>query len=270
MEPEDIQRFEEMIGQTFLDKKLLRQAFVHRSYINEAEDDLDFSDNERLEFLGDAVLDFIVSELIYQRFPDYQEGILTSVRSALVRQETLSALASRLKMGDFLLLGRGEEASNGRTRPVTLCATFEAVVGALYLDRGSERVKRFLLPLMIEELERIQHVNLAKDAKSRLQEWAQSNLGATPRYKKIADEGPDHAKIFTMRVAIASREYGVGKGHNKQSAAQNAAAMALHRLDQDAPEYETDEELEALWPLPEPVLETPIIEEETVVQSPGD
>ncbi|MBV7337898.1 ribonuclease III [Chloroflexi bacterium TSY] len=267
MEPEDIQEFEKIIGQTFQDRKLLQQAFVHRSYINEAEGELEISDNERLEFLGDSVLGFVVSELLYQRYPGYQEGNLTSVRSALVRQETLSALATKLQMGDFLWLGRGEESSNGRTRPVTLCATFEAVVGALYLDRGMEGVSNFLLPLMNEELSRIQRNNLAKDAKSRLQEWAQSNLGATPRYKKIADEGPDHAKIFTMRVSISSTEYGVGRGRSKQSAAQNAAAMALYRLDLDAPEYEADEELEALWPLPKLDLDIPQMESDNVSQS---
>ncbi len=251
----DVSEFEKALTQPFRNRRLLEQAFIHRSYLNEAEEDSSLADNERLEFLGDSVLGMIVSELLYRRFPDQQEGDLTGIRSALVRQETLSLFAERLHMGDFLRLGRGEESSGGRTRPVTLCATFEAVVGAIYLDRGMRATEAFLLPLVESELRHIKASNLSKDAKSRLQEWAQSTTGATPRYKAVRTLGPDHAKVFIMQVSISGVACGIGQGRSKQAAAQGAAAMALSRLKQNAPEYEPNTELEAEWPLEEITIE---------------
>ena len=251
----DVSEFEKVLTRPFRNRALLEQSFIHRSYLNEAEEDTPLSDNERLEFLGDSVLSVVVSELLYLRFPAQQEGDLTGIRSALVRQETLSLFAERLRMGEFLRLGRGEETSGGRTRPVTLCATFEAVVGAIYLDRGMRAVKAFLLPLIESELGHIEAANLSKDAKSRLQEWAQTTVGATPRYKAVREIGPDHAKVFIMQVSIAGTACGVGKGRSKQTAAQEAAAMGLFRLRQDAPEYLPNAELEEEWPLPEVTLD---------------
>jgi ribonuclease-3 len=245
-----IDEFEKESGIQFSNRQLLQQAFVHRSFMNEASDDFPLSDNERLEFLGDAVLGFVASELLYNRYINKQEGELTNLRAALVRRETLARFARRLKLGSYLLLGHGEEESGGRTRPATLCATFEAVVGALYLDQGMDAVREFLVPILMKELVVVEEKALAKDPKSRLQEWAQSTQGHTPRYRTIATSGPDHARVFTVQVSIEKHPYGIGKGRSKQEAAQAAAAMALFRLGQSAPEYEPDSDLEAKWPLP--------------------
>ncbi|RME61559.1 MAG: ribonuclease III [Caldilineae bacterium] len=251
LDPErPVAEFEKVLGVHFRDPELLQRAFVHRSYLNEADPALGLHDNERLEFLGDAVLGFVASELLFHRYPDRQEGELTNLRAALVRRDTLARLARRLHMGDFLLLGHGEEESGGRTRPATLCATFEAVVGALYLDQGMEQVRAFLEPLLIAEVERVAQRALAKDPKSRLQEWVQSHLGATPRYRTVRADGPDHARIFTVQVSANKVPLGVGRGRSKQEAAQAAAAMALERLGQPAPEYERNSELERRYPLP--------------------
>jgi ribonuclease-3 len=245
---QDLSRFEQLHHLEFNDKLLLQTAFVHSSYVNEASDDA-LSDNERLEFLGDSVLNFVVSEALYNRFPDLTEGELTSVRASLVRRDTLARFARQLHLGDFLWLGHGEDESGGRKRAATLCATFEAVVGALYLDQGFDAVQGFVLPLVETDLARLQVHTLGKDPKSRLQEWAQSEFGVAPRYRVVEDEGPDHAKVFTMQVSLGDRPYGLGKGRSKQEASQAAAAMALHRLGQGTIEHEIDAELAARLPV---------------------
>lgn len=249
----DIVQFEQAQGIQFRNKELLRTAFIHSSFVNETDDE-GVSDNERLEFLGDSILEFVVSEALYVRFPDLTEGELTSVRASLVRRETLARYARQLELGSYLLLGHGEDESGGRKRMATLCATFEAVVGAIYLDQGLEAVRRFVLPLIEEDLTRLQPQSLGKDPKSRLQEWAQSDRGMAPKYRVVATSGPDHAKVFTMQVSIGDHVYGLGQGRSKQEASQSAAAMALHRLGQDAPEYIVDPDLEAQLP-PDPDLE---------------
>lgn len=249
-EVRDVAEFESLAAITFQDRQYLQRAFVHRSFVNEADDDLDLTDNERLEFLGDAVLGFVTSEMLYTLFPHLREGELTNLRAALVRRETLARFAGELHMGEFLLLGHGEEDSGGRTRPATLCATFEAVLGAIYIDAGLDAVRAFLLPRLREELDRVAVVALAKDPKSRLQEWIQSEIGVTPRYKTVSTEGPDHARVFTVQVTADKHPYGIGRGRSKQEAAQSAAAMALYRLGQPAPEYVPDSDLEAANPLP--------------------
>ncbi|MCB0085888.1 MAG: ribonuclease III [Caldilineaceae bacterium] len=251
MFPKDIVEFEQLLPAPFADRALLQHAFIHRSYLNEVEDTNGLEDNERLEFLGDSVLGFVVSQLLFDRFPGYHEGDLTNLRSALVRQRMLSSLASRLHMGEYLHLGKGEEDSGGRTRPATLCATFEAVVGAIYMDRGIDAVHEFLLPIIERELEVVHGAAMAKDAKSRLQEWSQSILSARPHYKLLLADGPDHDKVFTMQTTIGGVAYGIGRGRSKQSATQSAAAMALYRLGLHAPEYQPNPELEAEWPLPD-------------------
>ncbi len=235
--------FEDNLGFSFADPLLL----VHRSYLNEAGDNFDIPDNERLEFLGDSVLGFVAAELLFRRYPRRLEGELTNLRAALVRRETLARFAEELALGDFLLLGHGEEESGGRTRPATLCATFEAVIGAIYLDGGLNRVREFLEGRLTAEVERVAPSALAKDPKSRLQEWIQSELGVTPRYKTVLTEGPDHARFFTVQVSADKIPYGVGRGRSKQEAAQSAAAMALHHFDQPAPEYIPNPELEAAF-----------------------
>ncbi|MCB0113496.1 MAG: ribonuclease III [Caldilineaceae bacterium] len=246
----DVAEFEAIAGLNFNDKRYLQRAFVHRSFMNETEETNGLADNERLEFLGDAVLGFVTSEMLYRRFPNLREGELTNLRAALVRRETLARFATELEMGDFLLLGHGEEDSGGRTRPATLCATFEAIIGAIYIDGGLLAVRDFLTPRLEDELERVAVVALAKDPKSRLQEWIQSELGVTPRYKTVHTLGPDHARVFTVQVTADKHPYGIGRGRSKQEAAQSAAAMALYRLGRPAPEYSPDAELEAAHPLP--------------------
>lgn len=245
---EDLQVFQQQHGLTFRNPALLQTAFTHSSYVNES-DESDISDNERLEFLGDSILGYVVSELLYARFPNLSEGELTSVRASLVRRDTLARFARQLRLGDYLLLGHGEDESGGRKRAATLCATFEAVIGAIYLDQGIDAVRRLVVPLVEADLARIQPHALGKDPKSRFQEWSQSELGHAPRYRVVADEGPDHAKIFTIQVMVGDRRYGVGRGRSKQEASQAAAAMALHYLGLGAAEYQPDPDLEEQWPV---------------------
>lgn len=226
-----LSKLERDLNVEFQDKQLLQQAFVHRSYLNELiNSNADLYDNERLEFLGDAVLSYIFSELLYHRYPDEKEGGLTNLRSALVRRETLARMAQRLRLGEYLLLGHGEEESGGRQRLATLCATFEALVGALYLDRGIEICRTVVLRLFTSELSKLAQTQQSKDAKSFLQEYAQEQLGATPRYKQIDAKGPDHDKYFVLIVQIDGKPHGIGEGRSKQEASQRAAAMALYHL----------------------------------------
>ena len=250
MDPGNYQAIEQALGVDFKDKQLLQQAFVHRSFLNELLDhDEELIDNERLEFLGDAVLGYIVSEHLYLLFPYVDEGELTNMRSALVRRETLARLAEELNLGDYLRLGHGEEESGGRTRRATLCATFEALAGAIYLDQGVEAVRRVVFSLLRPDIERLRAVDDTKDPKSRLQEWAQAVKGYTPRYKVAEAQGPDHAKHFVMLVQVNGEPFGVGQGRSKQEAAQRAAAMALFHGGMPAPEYAPDPALEARFGL---------------------
>ncbi len=222
-------QFEELSGLAFGDRSLLLRALTHPSYLNEHPEE-GLEDNQRLEFLGDAVLDFISGELLYHRFPEAPEGRLTRLRAALVRTETLARFAKECHIGQALMLGRGEEESGGRQRANNLCAAFEAVVGALYLDQGIEAVRAFVGPLFESALSEIVRLELDKDAKSRLQEWSQANLGTTPSYQTVDSRGPDHAKEFTVAVFIDGQRYGVGVGPSKQAAAQAAARETLIML----------------------------------------
>ncbi|MFZ4661034.1 MAG: ribonuclease III [Caldilineaceae bacterium] len=247
-----IEKLAQSLQVTFHDQRLLQRAFIHRSYLNEITTPVhDLQDNERLEFLGDAIMNFIISQDLYVKYPDYSEGPLTNLRAALVRRETLSRLAEQLKLGQYLWLGHGEEESGGRTRMATLCDTFEALVGAIYVDQGLDAVRTFVLPLAEQELVRVEALALDKDPKSRLQEWVQSNKNLTPRYKEIEKFGPDHAKTFVMQVTIGGEIHGVAQGRNKQDATQQAAAMSLRKLGLLAPEYIPDPELQARYGLSE-------------------
>jgi ribonuclease-3 len=216
----------------FQDPSLLRRALTHRSYLNEHPEELE--DNERLEFLGDAVLDFITGAFLYHRYPEMSEGQLTRLRSALVRTEQLAAFATQVGIGPLMRLGRGEEDAGGRQRLSLLCAAFEAVVGAYFLEVGVEGARQFLEPLFRPAAEDILRAEADLDAKSQLQEWAQAELGQTPRYRTVAATGPDHSKEFTVEVCIGDEVYGVGTGPNKQTAAQAAAEAALKRAGQTA------------------------------------
>ena len=223
---------EKSLNLTFSNKALLQRALTHRSYLNE-NPNYPLEDNERLEFLGDAVLDFITGEYLYHRFPEMPEGRLTNLRSALVRTETLAQFATELNLGAYLFLGRGEEESGGRKRLAILCDAFEAFVGALYLDSGLDTVRQFVYTLIDPALQAILALDTDKDAKSRLQEVAQSHYQLTPIYRTVKEQGPDHAKEFTVEALIGGKFYGRGTGFSKQNAAQAAAQEALQALEQE-------------------------------------
>ncbi len=214
------------LGLPFSNLALLTRALTHRSYVNENPDSLE--DNERLEFLGDAVLDFVVGAWVYHRFPEMPEGELTKIRSAIVRNEQLAMFARHLKLGDALRLGRGEFASGGRERDGLLGSLFEALIGALYLDAGLSAVEAFVDPLLEESQEFVLYE--IHDPKSRLQEWAQAEKLGTPQYVTVGSSGPDHAKVFEVEVRIQGLTYGRGHGSSKQVAARIAAQTALEAL----------------------------------------
>jgi ribonuclease-3 len=211
---------------TFADNSLLRRALTHRSFRNEYPERA-LEDNERLEFLGDAVLDFVSGALLYHIFPEMDEGRLTSLRAALVRTEKLAEIAAECGITEAMLLGRGEEESGGRRRLANLCGTFEAVIGALYIDQGLEAVRAYVEPLFEPLAHAIVAEELDRDPKSVLQVLAQSTYSATPYYRTISAEGPDHAKEFTVEVYVRDRAIGRGAGRSKQIAAMAAAQAAI-------------------------------------------
>ena len=212
----------------FRDPSLLERALTHRSYLNEYPG-LALEDNERLEFLGDAVLDFVTGAWLYNRFPELPEGRLTSLRAALVKTDALAELALRIGLNEHLRLGKGESDSGGRGRTSLLADAFEAVLGALYLDQGLDAVKDYVEGLLPEEVDRILAEQGDRDAKSILQEWSQAEYGITPRYRTVSEAGPDHAKSFTVEARIGDKVVGRGEGLSKQAAAQAAASDALKR-----------------------------------------
>jgi ribonuclease-3 len=218
----------ERLGVAFDDLSLLSRALTHRSYLNE-NPGAALDDNERLEFLGDAVIDFIVAGFLYHHYPEMDEGELTALRAALVRAETLAQFARDIELGRFLRLGYGEEETGGRDRTPLLCACFEAVVGAIYLDRGLEEARPLVESYIRPALDQIRAGELHKDAKSEFQVWAQARFNITPHYRVVASEGPEHAKMFTMRVMVGGESWGEGRGRSKQTAAQAAATAAMLR-----------------------------------------
>jgi ribonuclease-3 len=225
----EIQRLQETIRFHFKDQALLQQALVHRSFLNENPDFI-LPANERLEFLGDALLDFIVGEYLYQSYPEMDEGQLTSLRAALIREKTLAQFAQSIHLGDYLYLSRGEDEGGGRSRVALLADAFEALVAAIYLDRGLEAVREFVMRFVKPEIVHILENGLDKDHKSRLQEWAQGEFQLTPVYRTVLERGPDHAKEFTVEVLVGDKIYGRGEGRSKQAAEQSAAAQALEDI----------------------------------------
>jgi ribonuclease-3 len=225
----DLDEFQDKLGFRFNHRTLLLQALTHRSYLNE-NPEAAHSDNERLEFLGDALLDFVTAEYLYDRFPNMREGDLTNLRAALVKASTLADFARQIDLGKYLLLGRGEAAGGGRQRRSLLCAAFEALAGAILLDQGLTVAQDFLLRWIEPALVDITAHQLDKDAKSELQELSQGKWQLTPSYQTVSEEGPDHAKEFTVEVLIGDEVYGRGIGRNKQTAAQRAAHQALERI----------------------------------------
>ncbi|MFA7308554.1 MAG: ribonuclease III [Patescibacteria group bacterium] len=220
-----IQDIEKKIGVKFKNKDLLKQAFVHRSYLNENKN-FPLDHNERLEFLGDACLELVVTEYLYNNYPN-PEGELTNWRAALVKGVMISKIARSLGYEDHLLLSKGEAKSTGRARELILANTFEAVLGAMYLDQGYLVVDKFIKKHLITHLPEIIEQELYYDSKSRLQEIVQEKTGITPTYVVEKEEGPDHAKIFTMVVMIGNTKITKGDGPSKQSAEQDAAKAAL-------------------------------------------
>ena len=222
----DFSKFEKMAGVAFKDKSLLKQAFTHRSYINENRASL-LEHNERLEFLGDAVLELVITDYLYRRFKNSNEGELTSLRSALVNADTCSRVAQTLGGNDFLLLSKGESKDTGRARQYILANTLEAIIGAIYLDQGYETAKTFILTHVTPLVEDFLKDGALIDAKSLFQEKAQKYVGLTPTYETIRESGPDHDKRFVVSVHVGVELYGEGEGESKQDAEQEAARAAL-------------------------------------------
>lgn len=224
----NLDTLQEKLGLTFKDQDLLQTAFIHRSYLNE-KTAFNLPSNERLEFLGDAVLQLIVSEHLYKTFPLEPEGNLTNYRASIVNAKTLSSVSAGLGLGEYLHLSRGEEASGGRNRPYLLANTFEALLGAIYLDLGLDVARQFVHRYIIPELTTIIEQDLFKDYKSKLQEQAQEKLSLTPVYKVLQESGPDHAKHFTVGVFLGEKEVGRGEGASKQIAEQESAKAAFEK-----------------------------------------
>ena len=217
---------EKRLGIKFKNKDLLTQAFIHRSYLNE-NPDFPLGQNERLEFLGDAVLELVVTKELYQKYPEKTEGELTTWRAALVNTKMLAKISEEIGFNDFLLLSKGESRELGKARCIILANTFEAFIGALYLDQGYAPCQKFIVKHLIKELSRIIESGLFQDAKSHFQEKAQEKEGTTPNYKTIKEWGPDHAKLFIIGVFLKDKLISKGKGSSKQEAEEEAAKNAL-------------------------------------------
>lgn len=224
----DTKKLEEILEIKIKDNTIFETAFTHRSYLNE-HPDYNNPSNERLEFLGDAVLQHISSEHLYSNYED-QEGILTNYRSAIVCTESLAKEAKRLGFGDLLYLSVGEEASGGRSRPYILANTFEAVLGALYLDQGMKQCKKFVTKELLYKMGDIIENEKYRDSKSLFQEIAQEKTGITPVYKVLESWGADHERVFKVGVFLDDKEYGVGEGGSKQKAEQKAAQEGLDNI----------------------------------------
>lgn len=222
----DFSKLEKALGISFVDKDLLVQAFVHRSYLNE-NPKFRLRHNERLEFLGDAVLELVVTEYLYRNYPERGEGELTNWRAALVNAKMLASVARQLNFNDFLLLSYGEAKETGKARQYILANTYEAFVGALYLDQGYEACRAFIEANLMRELPRILEEGLHRDAKSRFQEEAQERVRITPTYKVLDEWGPDHAKHFLVGVFLDKELVAKGEGSSKQEAEEAAARNAL-------------------------------------------
>lgn len=222
----DFSPFEKKVGFTFSDKKILMQAFTHRSYLNEYKGE-PIAHNERLEFLGDAVLELVVTDFLFRKYPEKPEGDLTAYRAALVNTNSISDAASLLGMNDFLLLSRGEAKDTGRARQYILANVFEAFIGALYLDQGYDAAQQFIAANLFEKTDEVVKKRLWQDAKSRFQELAQEREGQTPEYRLVAESGPDHDKKFISGVFLHNTEVARGEGKSKQEAEQMAADAAL-------------------------------------------
>jgi len=212
----------------FKNKRLLEEALTHRSYLNEVK--IKLSSNERLEFLGDSVLSLLVSDYLFDKYKNLDEGMLTNLRSLLVNKKNFSDVGKEIDLGKYLKLSKGEEESGGRNNPSLLADSFEALVGALFLDQGMDAVKAYVNPILLPKAEVFMKENALKDPKSLLQEMIQSRKHNSPRYKVLSEKGPAHAKIFTVGVYLNDELLGQGAGRSKQEAEEEAAEIALDKL----------------------------------------
>jgi len=227
----DLAALQNTLGLQFKDPTLLEKALVHSSYINESPSTT--ISNERLEFLGDAVLGFIIAKELYQRLPQSTEGEMTELRSSLVRGDALSRIAKAISLGDYLYLGKGEEASGGRRKPANLAGAMEAVIAAIFLDQGSSVTRDFLLRLMAKELKKALSQGIEPDYKSQLQELIQARHQQTPTYQVLEAVGPDHDRRFSVEVRVGDTVLGRGSGKSKKLAEIEAARAALDQLPTD-------------------------------------
>jgi ribonuclease-3 len=225
----DVKEFQNIIGVNFQNMSLLEQALVHSSYINE-NPEYTLGHNEKLEFLGDAVLGFYVAEKLYKDYPDTNEGQMTKFRAALVSRDALARVTKSIRLGDFLYLGRGEESSGGRHKKANLAGALEAVIAAVYLDRGENETRDFILRILDKEMKRIDRKDIIIDYKSRLQETIQSKYQTAPGYRLVSEKGPDHDKTFTVEVIVNETVLGRGTGKSKKEAETEAARFALENL----------------------------------------
>lgn len=217
------------LGVTFADPAILGQAFIHTSYTNENPDRRS-GDNQTMEFLGDAVLNMIVAEALYRGFPALSEGKLTEIRISLIRQEKLAEKALQIKLGDYLLLGKGEEASGGRGKRNNLADTFEALTAAIFLDRGLDATRHFIMSIFRKELEAVKAGRLSSNFKAMLQEFTQAEFKTLPEYEIIESTGPDHDKVFVVSASLGDVVLAVGSGKTRKTAEAEAARSAYLKL----------------------------------------
>ena len=222
----NITRIEGVIGVEFNDKIHLKSAITHRSYLNENRD-ATWDHNERLEFLGDAVLELVVTDFLFARYPDKPEGELTAVRAALVNTVSLADASDKLGINDYLLMSKGERQDEGRARQYILANAFEALIGAIYQDQGYEAAKKFVGDNLFHKTDEIVEKRLWQDPKSRFQELAQENVSITPTYETLAQVGPDHDRVFTIGVYLKNEKVAEGQGRSKQEGEQSAAEAAI-------------------------------------------
>lgn len=224
-----LEEVQSVLGHYFNTISFLNKALTHKSYANENNEGL--KNNERLEFLGDAVIDLVISDYFFKRFSSYAEGPLTKIRAALVNETTLSKIARNLRLGEFILLGKGEDMTGGKDKASILANTFEAIIAAIYLDTDINKVYSKILDYLKEDIERIISESSGYiDYKSNLQEYTQHQLNCRPFYEVLSETGPDHSKIFEIIVTVKNKKFGCGAGKSKKEAEQEAARQALERL----------------------------------------
>ena len=225
-QPDNMTELETRVGVVFDEKVHLLTAVTHRSYLNEHREATQ-AHNERYEFLGDAVLELVVTDFLFNKYPEKPEGELTAIRAALVNTNSLADVATKLDLSAFLLLSKGEERDTGRARQYILANTFESIIGAIYIDRGYEEAKEFIARNLFDKTETIVAKRLWQDAKSRFQELSQEHTSVTPSYETLSQTGPDHDRIFTVGVYLGKEKIAEGNGRSKQEAEQSAAEAAM-------------------------------------------